>query len=133
MLQGSDKVRKDEKNFHFITKLLFLCCLFHSSVFFLSDVVARTTNVVCRLSSVVCLLFRPQIIHYSVAHEILQNSLKNTTTTRVVSKDRKYHHHVANVREFTFFFFFFIYIFIIFEFEKMQKSIFVVVTDKNSS
>tara|TARA_B110000459_G_scaffold68464_2_gene76870 strand:- start:3558 stop:3731 length:174 start_codon:yes stop_codon:yes gene_type:complete len=56
------------------------------------------------------------------------------TTTRVVSKDRKYHHHVANVREFTFiFFFFFIYIFIIFEFEKMQKSIFVVVTDKNSS
>jgi len=77
----------------------------------------------------------PQIILICGARNTYKTYLrKNTTTTRVVSKDRtSNYHHVASVREFTFFFVVFIYIFIIFEFEKMQKSIFVVVTDKNAS
>ena len=95
---------------------------------------AFQVSVTLHVASSVFFFIYPQIILICGARNTNKIYLKNTTTTRVVSKDRtSNYHHVASVREFTFFFVVFIYIFIIFEFEKMQKSIFVVVTDKNAS
>ena len=109
-----------KKKFSF-TKLLVLVA------FFKRLTLTTKRRVVCRLSS---FLSTNKLICGARNTTKLPQEHDNNNARRL-SKDKKYH-HVANVREFTFFFFF-IYIFIIFEFEKMQKSIFVVVTDKNSS